>query len=203
MTKRNLIMAAFALTVLAVTGCGAGDGAVKPASTSTLSPMTASPTSGETPTVDPQAQPAVDAYLNYVIALDRALNNPPKFGQNYLPAADFTRFSFDPARGQAKASIASLGVQGLLFKGDPGHPRIKVVTILTDAKPYPMVVLKDCPTPTPKLRIYDAKTGKDMTQSPPPGTQPTPYLSTIEVIYYQGRWGVSNIVADTSRTCTV
>ena len=204
MTKRNLIAAACTLTVLAVAGCGVGDAAVKPAAPSTLSPMTSSPspTSNQTPTIDPKAQPAVDAYLNYVIALDKALSNPPKLGQKYPPAADFTRFAFDPARGQANASIASLGEQGLLFKGDPGHPRVKVAAIQTDAKPYPKVVLKDCPTPTPRLRIYDAKTGKDMTQSLPPGTQPTPYLSTVEVIYYQGRWGVSTIVADTSRTCT-
>ena len=71
-----------------------------------------------------------------------------------------------------------------------------------DAKPYPTVVLKDCPTPTPTWRMYDARTGKQLTMTLPPGTQPTPYLSTVEVIYYQGRWGVSKIAADTSRTCT-
>jgi hypothetical protein len=79
---------------------------------------------------------------------------------------------------------------------------VKVAAIESDAKPYPRVVLKDCPTPTPTWRIYDAKTGKDMTRPLPPGTQPTPYLSTVEVIYYQGHWGVSKIDADTSRTCS-
>jgi hypothetical protein len=96
----------------------------------------------------------------------------------------------------------SLDEQDQVFKGDPGRPRVRVDAIESDAKPYPMVVLKDCPTPTPTLRIYDAKTGKDMTMPLPPGTQPTPYLSTVEVIYYQGRWGVWKIDADTSRTCT-
>jgi hypothetical protein len=203
LTKRHLIVAAFTLTVLAVAGCGGGDGVVKPTATrSALSPMTSSPTSRPTPTIDPKAQPAVSAYMNFVAARAEALRNPPKFGQTYLPAADFTRFAFDPARSKANLSIVSLGEQGLLYKGDPGRPRVSGAALEIDAKPYPKVVLWDCPTPTPTWRIYDAKTGKDMTLPPPPGTQPTPYLSTVEVIYYQGRWGVSKIDADTSRTCT-
>jgi len=140
--------------------------------------------------------------MNFVAARAEALKKPRKLGQNYLPAADFTKFSFDPVRGQANASIVSLGEQGQLFKGDPGRPRVKVTAVEPNAKPYPKVVLKDCPTPTPTWRIYDAKTGKDMTRPLPPGIQPTPYLSTVEVIYYQGRWGVSKIDADTSRTCS-
>jgi hypothetical protein len=201
--KRNLIAAAIMSTVLATAACGGADVAVKsPATKSPATSVTSSSTSSLTPTLDPKAQPAVDAYLHFVAARAVALRSPRKLGENYLPAADFTRFSFDPARGQANASIVSLGEQGLLFKGDPGRPRVKVAAIESDAKPYPTVVLKDCPTPTPTWRIYDAKTGKDVTQPLPTGTQPTPYLSTVEVIYYQGRWGVSKIVADSSRTCT-
>jgi len=202
--KRNLIMAGFTASVLATAACGAGNGSLKPAltkapaSTSTTSSRTSSPT----PTIDPKAQPAVNAYMNYVTARDEALRNPPRLGQNYLPVADFTKFAFDPVRGQANTSIVSLGEQGLLYKGDPGRPRVRVDAIEAGVKPYPTVVLKDCPTPTPTWRIYDAKTGKDMTLPPPPGTKPTPYLSTVEVIYYQGHWGVSKIDADTSRTCT-
>jgi hypothetical protein len=201
--RLNLMAAAAAatVTVLSTTACGGGNGALKPMA-ATSSPMAASPTSSPTPTIDPKAQPAVTAYLNYVAALDAALRNPRKLGQNFTPAADFTKFAYDPVRGQANTSIVSLSEQGLLFKGDPGRPRVSVGAIETDAKPYPTVVLKDCPTPTPTLRIYDAKTGKDMTRPLPPGTQPTPYLSTVEVIYYQGRWGVWKIDADTSRTCT-
>ena len=203
MTKRHLIMAGFTVTVLATAACGGGDGALKPAAkTSPSSPMTSPPSSSQTPTIDPKAQPAVSAYMNYVTALNEALQSPRKLGQNFTPAADFTKSSFDPVRGDANAFIVSLSEGGQLFKGDPGRPRVKVVAIEPDAKPYPTVVLKDCPTPTPTWRIYDAKTGKDMTMPLPPGTQPTPYLSTVEVIYYQGRWGVWKIDADTSRTCT-
>ncbi len=201
--RKMLIAAAVTLTVMSVAACGGDNVAVKPTATkSPTTSATSSPTSSATPTIDPKAQPAVDAYMNFVAARAEALKNPRKLGQSYLPAADFTKFSFDPVRGQANASIVSLGDQGQLFKGDPGRPRVKVAAIESDAKPYPKVVLKDCPTPTPTWRIYDAKTGKDMTLPLPAGTQPTPYLSTVEVIYYQGRWGVSKIDADTSRTCT-
>lgn len=204
MTKRILIAAAFALTGLATAACGGGDGAAKPTVTKapTGSSMTSSPTSSPASSIDPKAKPAVDAYMNFVAALAEASKSPRKLGQSYLPAADFTKFSFDPVRGRANASIVSLSEQGQLFKGDPGRPRVSVDAIEPDAKPYPKVVLKDCPTPTPTWRIYDAKTGKAMTMTLPPGTKPTPYLSTVEVIYYQGRWGVSKIDADTSRTCT-
>jgi hypothetical protein len=201
--KRNLIAATFTIMALATAACGGGGVAVKPAVTTLRSsPPTASPTSSQTATIDPQAEPAVNAYMNFVAALAQASRSPRKLGQSFLPAQDFTKFSFDPIRGQANASIVSLSEQGQLFKGDPGHPRVSVAAIKPDAKPYPTVVLKDCPTPTPTWRIYDAKTGKAMTITLPPGTKPTPYLSTIEVIYYQGHWGVSKIDADTSRTCT-
>jgi hypothetical protein len=201
--KRNLIVAGFTVSILATAACGARDVAVKSASKApTSTSMTSSPTSSQTLTIDPKAQPAVTAYMNYVTARAEALRNPRKLGQNFTPAADFTRFAFDPVRGQTNASIVSLSEQGQVFKGDPGRPRVRVDAIEPDAKPYPTVVLKDCPTPTPTWRIYDAKTGKEMTMTLPPGTPPTPYLSTVEVIYYQGHWGVSKIDADTSRTCT-
>jgi hypothetical protein len=201
--KRNLIATAITLTVLATAACGGEDVTVKAtATTSPATSATSSPTSRATLTIDPKAQPAVDAYLKFVAARAEALKGPRRLGENYLPKADFTKYSFDPARGKANASIVSLGEQGLLFKGDPGRPRVMVAVIEPDAKPYPTVVLKDCPTPTPTWRIYDAKSGKDVTLPLPSGTRPTPYLSTVEVIYYKGRWGVSKIVADSSRTCT-
>jgi hypothetical protein len=199
--KRNLIVAGLTVTVLVTAACGATNAPVKSAELASKS-ATSVPKSSPVPTIDPQAQPAVNAYMNFVTALDTASRNPRKLGQNFLPSADFTKFSFDPIRGQANASIVSLSDQGQLFKGDPGHPRVQVAEIEPDAKPYPTVVLKDCPTPTPTWHIYNAKTGKQLAMTLPPGTPPTPYLSTVEVIFFQGRWGVSTIAADTTRTCT-
>jgi hypothetical protein len=109
------------LTVLATAACGGGDPAAKPAATkSPTTSATTSPTSSPTPTIDPKARPAVDAYMNFVAARAEALKNPRKLGQNYLPATDFTKFSFDPVRGQqtppsclwANKVSCSRGIQG-------------------------------------------------------------------------------------------
>jgi hypothetical protein len=201
--KRNLIAAAFTVMVLATSACGGGGAAVKPAvTTAPSSPTTASPTSTQTPTIDPKAQSAVNAYMNFVAAVTEVLKNPRRSGQSYPPGGDFTKYSFDPLRGQERASIVWLREQGQLFKGDPGRPRVNVTAIESDAKPYPTVVLTDCPTRTLTWRTYDATTGSDVTPRPPPGAEPMPYLSTVEVIRYQGHWGVSKIDADTSRTCS-
>ena len=203
MTKRNLIAAAFTLTVLAVTGCGSGHGAaVKPAATSTLSPMTSSPTSSPTLTVDPKAQPAVDSYLAYMNASNNALRNPRALGHDFAAGADYTKYSFEPERSQFSAFINQLWSQGLKMVGDPGRPRPMVQSIDLAAKPSPLVVLTDCPTPAVEWDAHDVKTGKNMAVPPPTGTVPPPYRTTVRVISYQGRWGVSKITTDSSRTCS-
>jgi hypothetical protein len=202
LTKRTLIAAAFTLTVLAVAGCGAGDGAVKPAATSTLSPMTSSPTSSQTPTVDPKAQPAVDSYLAYMTASNDALRNPRALGQDFAAGADYTKYSFNPELSQFSAFINQLRSQGLKMMGDPGRPRPMVQSIDLAAKPSPLVVLTDCPTPAVEWDAHDVKTGKNMAVPPPTGTVPPPYRTTVQVISYQGHWGVSKITTDSSQTCS-
>jgi hypothetical protein len=68
------------------------------------------------------------------------------------------------------------------------------------AKPYPTVTLTNCPTPAPSWVAYDVKTGK-----PVPYTTakvPPPYLATVTMIFYEGRWGVQQTSVDTGQTCT-
>jgi len=103
--KRNLIAVALTLAVSATAACGGDEAAVPTATKSPTAAASTSPTGSQTPTIDPKAQPAVEAYMNFVAARAEALKKPRKLGQNYLPAADFTKFSFDPVRGQANASI--------------------------------------------------------------------------------------------------
>jgi hypothetical protein len=202
LTKRHLIVAAFTLTVLAVAGCGGGDGVVKPTATSTLSPMTSSPTSSPTPTIDPKVQPAVDAYLAYITASNNALREPRALGQDFAPGADYTKYSFDPERSDFSAFIHQLSSQGLKMAGDPGRPRPKVRSIDLAAKPSPLVVLTDCPIPAAKWDAHDVKTGKNMAVPPPAGTVPPPYRTTVQVINYQSHWGVSKITTDSGQTCS-
>jgi hypothetical protein len=201
--KRNLIAAAFTLTVLATAACGGDGAAVKPtASKPASSPMTTSPTSSPTATIDPKAKPAVDAYLAYVTASNIALRKPRGLGEAFAPGADYSKYSFDPAEGSLSAIILQLSSQILKMTGDPGKPRARVQSLELEAKPYPRVVLTDCPTPPARWHPTDAKTGKDVSAPLPSGVAAPPYQTKVVVIYYQGHWGVSQTTSDTSRTCS-
>jgi hypothetical protein len=203
LTKRNPIAGAFALTVLVTAGCGGVNVAVKP--TATLSPATSatsSSTSSPMPTIDPKAQPAVDAYLAYMSASNNALRQPRALGMDFAPGADYTKYSFDPERSEFSAFINQLSSQGLRMVGDPGRPRPTVRSIDLAAKPSPLVVLRDCPTSAVKWDAHEVKTGKNVTVPPPAGMAPPPYRTTVQVIKYQGHWGVFKIATDSSRTCS-
>jgi hypothetical protein len=203
LTKRSLIASAFTLTVLATAGCGGVNVVAKP--TATSSPTTSapsSPSSSPTPTIDPKAQPAVDAYLAYMTASNNALRNPRALGQDFAPGSDYTKYAFDPERSEFSDYIGQLSSQGLKMAGNPGRPRPTVRSIDLAAKPYPLVVLTDCPTSAAKWDAYEVKTGKDVTVPPPAGTVPPPYRTTVQVINFESHWGVSKITTDSGRTCS-
>lgn len=76
---------------------------------------------------------------------------------------------------------------------------MKVTAINLAAKPYPTVVLTDCPTLAPTWQEYMVKTGAvvpQQTQSVPP-----PYLVTVQVIQYHNHWGVQRVTPE-AKTCT-
>ena len=201
--KRDLIAAAFTLTVMATAACGGSVVDVKPtATTATSSPMTTSPTSSPTPSIDPKAQPAVKAYLAFVTASNNALRKPRGLGETVATGADYNKYSFDPAQSSLSTVIQQLSSQGLMMTGDPGRPRIQLQSLELGAKPYPLVILSDCPTPPLQWHPSDAKTGKDVSAPLPAGVAPPPYKTTIHVIYYQDRWGVSQTKSDSSVTCS-
>jgi hypothetical protein len=202
--RRTLIATAFTFLVLATAACGGADGAVKPTVTKapTGSSMTSSPTSSPASPIDPKAQPAVDAYLAYMTASNNALRKPRALGQDFAPGADYTKYSFDPARGSLSAVIQQFSSQGLMMTGDPGQPRIQVQSIEIGAKPYPRVTLSDCPTPPVQWHPTDTKTGKDVSAPLPSGVAAPPHKVTIQVIFYQGRWGVSRTTSDLRLTCS-
>lgn len=203
LTKRNLVAAAITLTVLATAACAGGDAAVKPTATkSASSSATTSPTSSPTPAIDPKAQPAVDAYLAYITASNNALRKPRRLGETLASDADYSKYSFDPAKSSLSAIILQLSTQGLKMTGDPGKPRTQVQSLELEAKPYPLVVLSDCPTPPVQWHPTDAKTGKDVSAPLPSGVAAPPYKTTVQVILFQGHWGVSRTKSDSSRTCS-
>jgi hypothetical protein len=201
--KRNLIAAVLALTVLATSACSGAETAVKPTAAKSPTTSTAtSNTSNPTPTIEPKAQPAVDAYLAYMTASNNALRKPRALGQDFPPGADYTKYSFDPARSSLSAVIQQFSSQGLMMTGDPGQPRIQVQSLEIGAKPYPRVTLSDCPTPPVQWHPTDTKTGKDVSAPLPSGVAAPPHKVTIQVIFYQGRWGVSRTTSDLRLTCS-
>jgi hypothetical protein len=204
LTKRIPIAAVFTtVTVLATAGCGGVDAAVKPtATTSPTTSATSSPTSTPTPTIDPTAQAAVETYMEFVAARDAALQHPRKLGESYAPGADPSKFSFPPFQGQLDGSITALAGRHQSFRGEPGHPRVAVTRVNLTASPEPLVVLSDCPTPSPKFVLTDDITGKPIPVTLPPGAAPPPYRVTVHLVQRQGHWGVLSTTADRSATCT-
>jgi len=200
--KQNMIAAAIAVAVLATAACGGGDVAKPAASKSPATAATISAPSSQTRAIDPMAQHAVEAYLAYMTASNNAQRTPRALGQEFAPGADYTKYVFDPEKSEFSAFILQLSSQGLKMEGDPGRPRPKVQSVDLVAKPYPLVVLTDCPTHAVKWGVHEVKTGKDVTVQPPSGTVAPPYRTTVQVISYQGHWGVSKITTDSSRTCS-
>ena len=140
------------------------------------------------------------AFRRYITATYNAQRTPRQPGKPYAPASDFTRYSFDPMRSQEDTYIASLAATDQAFRGTPPTPRIHVSHADLNAKPYPTVVLTNCPTPAPTWVAYDTKTGKAIPYTA--AKVPSPYLSTVTLILYEGHWGVQKTSVDSSRTCT-
>jgi hypothetical protein len=161
-------------------------------------PPSSSASSGSSSTVDPRAAPAVAAYEAYTRSSGNAARLPLPHGSQYPPAADFEKYSFDPARARYLAYVSALAESGVTFRGTPPSPRVKVISVEPDAKPYPVVTLTDCRTPAPDWRGYrDDKPLPVASAAVPP-----PYLITAKVIFYEDHWGVQSTSTDTSKTCT-
>jgi hypothetical protein len=152
------------------------------------------------PSIDPQAQPAVNAYLGFSRAAFNADRHPLPAGSAYPAAADFTQYTWDPLRAQVTAQLVASNRFGIAYRGTPPAPRITSVELRLNSHPYPSVVLTNCDTPAPTWEAFDPATGQRLSTTG--ASVPPPYQTTITVILYQGRWGVQSISADTSRTCT-
>jgi hypothetical protein len=195
--------------LLGATGCTSSSGdkthtstPSTPASSSLSHPSSTrngSPTGS--PTFDPTVKPAVDAYLAFWDATNTADRHPPSVNQPWPKGGDFTKFSFDPAQVDTANSVYRLNQAGLEFRGTPPAARVSVTAVQLGAKPWPTVVLTNCPTPEPSWKAYAVSTGKPATSKP--GMVAPPYLVTVKMIFYQKRWGAYQMKPDTSKTCSV
>jgi hypothetical protein len=193
---------AVVVAVCAIAGCGGG-GSEPREDSPTISTASETPTSttrAQTAVaIDPRARPAVEAYLKFVHAARLAARRPPAVGATYPPGGDFTKYSFDPIRAKYAEYVIGLSKDGAAMRGVPPLPRVSVKSIQLSAPGYPTVVLSDCPTPASTWKEYVIATGKEVRSSP--ARVAPPYRLSVEVIRYSGRWGVSKIIVDMSRTC--
>lgn len=160
-------------------------------------PSSPSPTA----TLDPGAQPAIEAFLKLRQASFNANRRPLPSDAKYPPEADFTRYSWDPLRTELISQFADAQRLGIVFRGTPPTPRVTAARVDLEADPYPTVVLTNCDTPAPSWQAFDRTSGQPLPTAS--ASAPSPYLTTVTLILYQGRWGAKSIEADTSRTCTV
>lgn len=168
-----------------------------PPSTSASAPSTSRTPS---PTLDPRAAAALEAFRKFSTATFNADRRPLPKGKAYPAKADFTLYSWDPLRAQVLASLIAAERFGIAYRGTPPTPRITAVDVRLDADPYPTVVLTNCDTPAPTWEAYDPATGKAL---PTTGSAvPPPYEAKVTLILFKGRWGAQSITADKSRTCT-
>lgn len=159
-----------------------------------------SATSTASSSANPETQPALAAYLAFTEAATAAQRDPAAFSRSEESASAFTSVAFDPIRIAYIGYIGQLARANTAFRGTPSQPRVTVKSVALAAKPYPLVVLTDCPTPAPTWHAYEVESGKAVPDAV--GSVPPPYELTIEVIKVNGRWGASKVDVDKSRTCT-
>jgi hypothetical protein len=206
MTARWLTTVALA-GGLSISGCSGGSANPTHSPASSVSAPRASSSStsrspsATSPSYDPRAKPAVDAYMRFTTAAEKTEMHPPNLGQPLRADVDFTKYSFDPIKSAFFGYVTTLNREGQAWRGTPPTPRISVLSVDLTAKPYPTVTLWDCPTPARSWQQYDVKTGR--VASTRAGLPSPPYRITAEIIFYKGRWGASKITPESSRTCAV
>lgn len=180
-----------ALTTAALPGCSSGSQPhTQTPTTASTWPVVTTSAATTSASVDPDSQPAVDAYMRFTSASYKAEVKPRKLGARVDPAADFGKYSFDPVRGQEASYVFYLTQKGWARRGTPPSPHPAVASLNLTAKPYPMVMLTDCVSQPPTWEQYDVKTGKTV---PDPYATVKPLTTSIQVIYYEKHWGVYKI----------
>jgi hypothetical protein len=166
-----------------------------------LSPSTSLGLPSSSPAAgDPQAEPAVAAYLRFLGAVSAAEMRPPALGHSYGVGEDFSKYSFDPLLSEMAVYVAGLSREGQAFEGTPSRPRVTVVAVNMLAKPYPVVLLSSCPTSEPTWTEYVIASGKVVPFAPAKALPP--YRVAVKMIYSGGHWGVQMTTPDVSTTCT-
>jgi hypothetical protein len=161
-------------------------------STSTSTPTSSIPTI-PTPSVTPAAQDAVNAYIAFY-GLSTAADKDPANAD----VARLDQYLTGKAKTLYDGVYASMKSSGLAYRGTPDVPRLKVGQILSPT----FMFLTSCPAPSasdPFIQ-YKVSTGKPVVVKKPPVAPP--WKRTISMQKVGASWKVSDILVDTSKTCS-
>lgn len=201
------------LLAVLVAGCGGSSGVNTQVPTSTP-PMTSSsspaataavstsrsttPSSSAsavpTPKVTGTAQDAVAAYIAFYNASGAADRDPA-----HADIAALDRYLTGKAKTLFDSNYASMKKSGLAYRGTAPDPRVKVRQIFSAES----VFLESCPllSATDPYVEYTVSNGKPVAagvkRNPPP-----PYLLILPMVKVGGHWKLSDVVQNTSKTCT-
>jgi hypothetical protein len=161
----------------------------KSSSITPSSPASAIPT----PKVTGAAQAVVAAYIAFY-NLSTAADRDPA----HADLAELDRHLTGRARTLFDGAYRSMRSQGLAYRGTPDVPRMKVGSILSPS----FMFLTNCPaasTSDPFVQ-YHVSTGTPVAGSKP--AVPPPWKRTISMKKVGSAWKVSDILVDTSKTCS-
>lgn len=146
-----------------------------------------------TPTVTAPAQEAVDAYITFY-GLSTAADKDPANAD----IAQLDQYLTGKAKTLYNGVYAGMKADGVAYQGTPDAPRVKVGEILSPT----FMFLTSCPAPSasdPFIQ-YTVSTGKPVMVKTPPVAPP--WKRTISMQKIGDSWKVSDILVDTSKTCS-
>ena len=218
--SRVLIVLSAAIAVV-VSGCSSNSVKPDPSTSSTsvpsTTPATSTPTSSaskttpttSTPTsttpaspvgtiaipkVEPQAQAAVNSYIEFLRAENYVAQDPGEIRRGIM-----TMYVGSKAAKAVKAQLDAMAAAGTASRGNPDDPRV-TVNFVASAK---LIVLNSCPlaAKTDPQHIIKVSTGQTIV--PPKQNPPPPYeLRVLMFLNTKGHWVFISSTQDTSRTCT-
>lgn len=162
--------------------------------TSSGTPSTPTRSGVPTPSVTARAQGAVDAYIAFYNASGAADRDPA-----HADIGALDRYLTGKARTLFDTNYNSMRRSGVAYRGTAPDPHVRVQQIFSDTS----VFLASCPVEsrTDPYVEYTVSTGKPVAtgakRNPPP-----PYLLVLPMAKVGDQWKLSDVLPNTSKTCT-
>jgi hypothetical protein len=107
----------------------------------------------------------------------------------------------DPQQERDGAMLLQYSINHLIWRGTPPAPRATVAQMRLAAKPYPTVVVRDCPTVSTTWEPYDTSHHTVVPVQYPKGSARPPFGITASVVKYKSRWRVEKVTTLMRTTC--